>query len=120
MLLQSYNKSLTTNTKSELNYLFFYFFFKISQLQPIIFFFFFNDPATTEISPLPLPDALPISDRAAGSRGAALLAVRRAATGGNRPAGPVGLARPRRGGDLPGTHPVWKAAPAGLARPEAR
>src|SRR2546427_13305846 len=25
------------------------------------FFFFFNDPATTEISPLPLPDALPIS-----------------------------------------------------------
>src|SRR5256884_5962152 len=60
MLLQSYNKSLTTNTKSELNYLFFYFFFKISQLQPIIFFFFFNDPATTEISPLPLPDALPI------------------------------------------------------------
>src|SRR3989475_4120219 len=23
-------------------------------------FFFFNDPATTEISPLPLPDALPI------------------------------------------------------------
>src|SRR2546430_4225365 len=26
-----------------------------------MFFFFFNDPATTEISPLPLPDALPIS-----------------------------------------------------------
>src|SRR5256886_3633749 len=25
------------------------------------FFFFFNDPATPEISPLPLPDALPIS-----------------------------------------------------------
>src|SRR5256885_7380057 len=25
------------------------------------FFFFFNDPATTEISPLPLHDALPIS-----------------------------------------------------------
>src|SRR5256884_9994701 len=26
-----------------------------------IFFFFFNDPATTEIYPLPLHDALPIS-----------------------------------------------------------
>src|SRR2546430_15689595 len=25
-----------------------------------LFFFFFNDPATTDISPLPLPDALPI------------------------------------------------------------
>src|SRR3989475_11571637 len=30
------------------------------------FFFFFNDPATTEISPLPLHDALPISRRVAG------------------------------------------------------
>src|SRR5256885_13226419 len=28
------------------------------------FFFFFNDPATTEIYPLPLHDALPISDPA--------------------------------------------------------
>src|SRR3989441_9995452 len=28
------------------------------------FFFFFNDPATTEIYPLSLPDALPISPRA--------------------------------------------------------
>src|SRR2546429_8431315 len=27
----------------------------------LLFFFFFNDPATTEISPLPLHDALPIS-----------------------------------------------------------
>src|SRR2546429_1292157 len=27
---------------------------------PFIFFFFFNDPATPEISPLPLPAALPI------------------------------------------------------------
>src|SRR5256886_5781177 len=27
----------------------------------VSFFFFFNDPATTEIYPLPLPDALPIS-----------------------------------------------------------
>src|SRR2546429_7645394 len=28
----------------------------------IAFFFFFNDPATPEISTLPLPDALPIFD----------------------------------------------------------
>src|SRR5256884_4611354 len=28
-----------------------------------VFFFFFNDPAPTEISPLPLHDALPISTR---------------------------------------------------------
>src|SRR5258708_23700856 len=28
---------------------------------PLSFFFFFNDPATPEISPLPLHDALPIS-----------------------------------------------------------
>ena len=31
-----------------------------------------------------------------------------------------GLARLCRGGDLPGTHPDRPAAPAGLARPEAR
>src|SRR2546429_2197542 len=31
------------------------------RLVPILFFFFLNDPATTEIYPLPLPDALPIS-----------------------------------------------------------
>src|SRR5258705_1925890 len=30
---------------------------------PIVFFFFFNDTATTEISPFPLHDALPISVR---------------------------------------------------------
>src|SRR5258706_15640377 len=30
---------------------------------PLFFFFFFNDTATTEISPLPLHDALPISSR---------------------------------------------------------
>ena len=51
--------------------------------------------------------------------GAARLAVRRAAAGGDHPAGPVGPARPGRRGDLPGTHPVRAAAPAGLARPEA-
>src|SRR5258708_31755769 len=38
------------------------------------FFFFFNDPAPPEISPLPLPDALPIlaDDLIAGHRPAAL------------------------------------------------
>src|SRR5256886_9589534 len=30
-------------------------------------FFFFNDPATTEIYPLPLPDALPICEAASAS-----------------------------------------------------
>src|SRR5258708_12644239 len=34
--------------------------------RPFIFFFFFNDRAPTEIYPLPLPDALPISERRAG------------------------------------------------------
>src|SRR2546430_11155722 len=33
------------------------------------FFFFFNDPATTEFSPLPLPDALPISRGHASGHG---------------------------------------------------
>src|SRR2546422_8184610 len=33
------------------------------------FFFFFNDPATTEISPLPLPDALPIFFQRIENRG---------------------------------------------------
>src|SRR2546429_9134802 len=36
------------------------------------FFFFFNDPAPTEISPLPLHDALPISGGARRSNGARL------------------------------------------------
>src|SRR2546430_9093708 len=31
----------------------------------VYFFFFYNDPATTEISPLPLHDALPIWERGA-------------------------------------------------------
>src|SRR2546430_13134133 len=34
----------------------------------ILFFFFFNDTATTEIYPLSLHDALPISPRPAGLR----------------------------------------------------
>src|SRR5258708_8457487 len=38
---------------------------------PIRSFFFFNDTATTEIYTLSLHDALPISDRLAGSAGAA-------------------------------------------------
>src|SRR5690349_14465062 len=52
--------------------------------------------------------------------GPARLAVHRAAAPADHPAGPVGSARLRRGGDLPGTHPDRPAAPAGLARPEAR
>src|SRR2546426_3886467 len=32
----------------------------------LLFFFFFNDPAPTEISPLPLHDAFPISPAAFG------------------------------------------------------
>src|SRR5256886_14069381 len=39
------------------------YFLNATQLQHIVFFFFFNDPATPEISPLPLHDALPISAR---------------------------------------------------------
>src|SRR2546430_3957028 len=37
----------------------------LATLRPItiFFFFFFNDPAPTEIYPLPLPDALPICPR---------------------------------------------------------
>src|SRR2546430_1608241 len=34
----------------------------------VLSFFFFNDPATTEIYPLSLPDALPISQRPALER----------------------------------------------------
>src|SRR2546426_12448775 len=50
-------------------------------------FFFFNDPAPTEIYPLPLHDALPISStsRSAGS------------ARGSRGHAPAGLARRRRG-----------------------
>src|SRR2546430_4582747 len=36
---------------------------------PFIFFFFLNDTAPTEIYPLPLPDALPISRQAAVAAG---------------------------------------------------
>src|SRR2546429_5919535 len=35
----------------------------------LLFFFFFNDPATPEISPLPLHAPLPISSRRCGFRG---------------------------------------------------
>src|SRR5258708_37251206 len=38
-------------------------------INPISTFFFLNDPATTEISPLPHHDALPISSWAAMPRG---------------------------------------------------
>src|SRR5256885_13907584 len=42
-----------------------FFFSNIKVQQFIFFFFFFNDPPTTEIYPLPLHDALPISVPAA-------------------------------------------------------
>src|SRR2546429_2480009 len=48
----------------------------------LFFFFFLNDPATTEISTLPLPDALPISWSSWQHRAAA------AATGCDTPLGP--------------------------------
>src|SRR2546430_7237942 len=38
-------------------------------------FFFFNDPATTEIYPLPLHDALPISSTRARSSAAAIRSI---------------------------------------------
>src|SRR2546430_11651049 len=52
----------------------------------ILCFFFFNDPAPTKISPLSLPDALPIFDRdlaqrVAGARGLAHVALNQSAVG---------------------------------------
>src|SRR2546426_8790221 len=41
---------------------------RASHPPPLLLLFFLNDPATPEISPLPLPDALPISDRAERER----------------------------------------------------
>src|SRR2546430_14529911 len=41
----------------------------VSDVFFFFFFFFFNDPATTEIYPLPLHDALPISGAGRRSRG---------------------------------------------------
>src|SRR5256885_5396826 len=42
------------------------FIFFVIRLITLSFFFFFTDPATPEISPLPLHDALPIFRRASG------------------------------------------------------
>src|SRR2546421_9868994 len=77
------------------------------------FFFFLNDTATTEIYPLPLPDALPIS------------APPRRPAGGCRPREKgrqaEGLERP--GDPGPGQpHPRGRQRPPrrGLARPQAR
>src|SRR2546428_13082226 len=47
-------------------FFFFFFYFLTPPLR--FFFFFFNCPAPPEIYPLSLPDALPISDRAAPLR----------------------------------------------------
>src|SRR2546425_8962259 len=43
------------------------FFFVSALFAAFIFFFFFNDTAPTEISPLPLHDALPISASSSGA-----------------------------------------------------
>src|SRR3989441_10717287 len=78
------------------------------------FFFFFNDPATTEISPLPLHDALPICGlRGDPASACGARAPRRAARGARlsadlpvrdraQPAPPAGRRPPRGGGAGPG------------------
>src|SRR2546430_10217589 len=45
-----------------------------------LLFFFFNDTATTEIYPLPLHDALPISGSASGARSSARCSTSRSQT----------------------------------------
>src|SRR2546430_16873541 len=45
-----------------------FYFFVLLFMHIISFVFFFNDPATTEISPLSLPDALPIPAGQVGDR----------------------------------------------------
>src|SRR5690242_20924005 len=65
---------------------------------PLYFFFFFHDTATTEIYTLSLHDALPISRRARGSRGAGSRGCRRrrAAGAGRRAPGATGSRAGRR------------------------
>src|SRR5260370_36012018 len=59
-----------------------------SHPMPFSFFFFFNDPAPTEISPLPLHDALPISLAGAPASGFRVWSWRAPGRGGGR--GPAG------------------------------
>src|SRR3712207_8148924 len=75
----------------------------------MFYLFFFNDTATTEIYPLPLPDALPISDREVGGGVGLLHAVdvgQHVVGGGRRVAergaDGVGLLRP---GHVQHAHP---------------
>src|SRR5256885_3193586 len=69
--------------------------FLIAKPLPFLFFFFFNDPAPTEISPLPLPAALPICAGAAQGTAPALGgAARGRGPGGAGAAPPV---QPRSG-----------------------
>src|SRR6201999_4682263 len=79
---------LPTTYSPHLPRLFFYF-----------FFFFFNDTATTEISPLSLHDALPISYRPSRPVRAANSSR---ATRRGEPARPSGVRRPRRSAEVPG------------------
>src|SRR5256886_13253762 len=62
---------------------FIFHFLSLAPTTLIIFFFFFNDTATTEISPFPLHDALPISDQ--------ILLVEPALPGHQQGRGPPGL-----------------------------
>src|SRR3712207_8035897 len=73
-------------------------------------FFFFNETATTEIYPLSLHDALPISDR------------RGALRGGGRRAGRGGRPRPgtRLAVSAPGPAPPFRRSPPRPGRSGAR
>src|SRR5256886_4288911 len=66
-----------TYTDNIFSYAYFFFFFIYPPLPFTFIFFFLNDPPPTEISPLPLHDALPISGaRGAESLDGAAVAVR--------------------------------------------
>src|SRR5256886_8626080 len=82
----------------------------LPSLAAFFFFFFFKDPATTEISPLPLPDALPIFFLAMCSDGGSWpwLAVR-AGLGRAPPAGPTDI-------PVPGDPPPEQSVRPRLAR----
>src|SRR3989454_12355269 len=79
--------------------------------QSILFFFFFNDTATPEISPLPLPDALPISRRWFYGGSASELAYEQQAAfrSGDQDGPPFR----RDGNRLRRTETLWQALAAG-------
>src|SRR2546430_14540536 len=70
------------------------YFLILKHLHSCLYFFFFNDPATPEISPLPLHAALPISGFATRGRQIRF----RAEGGGARATAPPGLPRRCRPG----------------------